>query len=128
MADKPQRASEYRSEQVALVRSTCLYVATKLGDLIDDVVVVGGLVPSLLIDQRDLPEGVSTHVGTMDLDVGLKLALLDHGRYGPRPVCHSQGLAGLCKLPGQLGAPPLEEEALRRADDYRTFTLDAGST
>jgi len=33
MADKPKRASEYRSEQVALVRSTCLYVATKLGEL-----------------------------------------------------------------------------------------------
>lgn len=81
MADKPKRASEYRSEQVTLVRSTCLYVATKLGDLMEDVVVIGGLVPSLLIDQRDLPDGVSTHVGTMDLDVGLKLALLDHGRY-----------------------------------------------
>ena len=71
MADKHQRASEYTSEQVALVCSTCLYVATKLGDLIDDVVVVGGLVPSLLIDQGSLPEGVSTQVGTMDLDVGL---------------------------------------------------------
>ena len=81
MADKPKRASEHRSEQVTLVRSTCLYVATKLGDLMEDVVVIGGLVPSLLIDQRDLPDGVSTHVGTMDLDVGLKLALLDHGRY-----------------------------------------------
>jgi hypothetical protein len=77
MADKPKRASESRSEQVTLVRSTCLYVATKLGDLMEDVVVIGGLVPSLLIDQRDLPDGVSTHVGTMDLDVGLKLALLE---------------------------------------------------
>ena len=34
----------------------------------EDVVVIGGLVPSLLIDQRDLPDGVSTHVGTMDLE------------------------------------------------------------
>jgi len=81
MADKPKRASEYKSEQVELVRSTCLYVATKLGDLMDEVVVVGGLVPSLLIDQGALPEGASAHVGTMDLDVGLKLALLDEGRY-----------------------------------------------
>ncbi len=81
MADKPKRASEYRSEQVELVRATCLYVATKLGDLMDEVVVVGGLVPSLLIDQSALPEGASAHVGTMDLDVGLKLALLDEGRY-----------------------------------------------
>jgi hypothetical protein len=81
MADKPKRASEYKSEQVELVRATCLYVATKLGDLIDEVVVVGGLVPSLLIDQTTLSEGASAHIGTMDLDVGLKLALLDHGRY-----------------------------------------------
>lgn len=81
MADKPKRASEYKSEQVELVRATCLYVATKLGDLMNDVVVVGGLVPSLLIDQGTLPEGTSAHVGTMDLDVGLKLALLDEGRY-----------------------------------------------
>ena len=81
MADKPQRASEYTSEHVALVRATCLYVATKLGDLMDEVVVVGGLVPSLLIDQGTLPEGTSAHVGTLDLDVGLKLALLDEGRY-----------------------------------------------
>src|SRR5512135_1415930 len=81
MDDKPKKASEYKSEQVELVRSTCLYVATKLGDLMDEVVVVGGLVPSLLVDQSALPEGVSAHVGTMDLDVGLKLALLDHGRY-----------------------------------------------
>src|SRR5512137_2424935 len=81
MADKPKRASDYKSEQVELVRSTCLYVATKLGDLMDEVVVVGGLVPSLLIDPGALPQGASAHVGTMDLDVGLKLALLDKGRY-----------------------------------------------
>jgi len=81
MADKPKRASEYRSEQVELVRATCLYVATKLGDLMDDLVVIGGLVPSLLIDQETLPVGSSAHVGTMDLDVGLTLALLDEGRY-----------------------------------------------
>jgi len=81
VADKPKRAWEYSSEQVELVRATCLYVATKLGDLMDEVVVVGGLVPSLLIDPGALPEGASAHVGTMDLDIGLRLALLDEGRY-----------------------------------------------
>ena len=30
------------------MRQTCLYVATKLGDLLHDLIVVGGLVPSLL--------------------------------------------------------------------------------
>ena len=81
MADKPNRASEYTSQQVELVRATCLYVATKLGDLMDDLVIVGGLVPSLLVDQRALPNGAVPHVGTLDLDVGLGLALLNEGSY-----------------------------------------------
>ena len=81
MADKPKRGSEYRSEQFELVRATCLYLATKLGDMTDDLVIVGGLVPSLIVDQTALPEDVAAHVGTMDLDVGLQLALLDEGRY-----------------------------------------------
>lgn len=81
MPDKPKRASDYESEQVELVRATCLYVATKLGDLMDELVVVGGLVPSLLIDCESLSEDAAAHVGTMDLDIGLMLALLDEGRY-----------------------------------------------
>jgi len=81
VAEKPGRVSEYKSEQAELVRATCLYVATKLGDLMEELVVVGGLVPSLLIDPAGLPEGTPAHVGTLDLDVGLALALLDEGRY-----------------------------------------------
>jgi hypothetical protein len=81
MADKPKRASLYESEQTELVRSTCLYVATKLGDLMEDLVIVGGLVPSLIVDQAMLPSGADVHVGTMDLDVGLQVALLEEGRY-----------------------------------------------
>jgi hypothetical protein len=71
MPDKPTTAAGYRSEHVQLVRATCLYVATKLGDLMDELVVVGGLVPSLIIDQATLPQDTDPHVGTMDLDVGL---------------------------------------------------------
>lgn len=56
----------------------CLYVATILGDLIDEVVVIGGLVPYLIIDQVGASE---PHVGTRDLDLGLSLALLDDARY-----------------------------------------------
>ena len=81
MPRKPQHASEYSPDHIALVRATCLYVATKLGDLMDEIVVVGGLVPSLLIHPEELPAGTPEHVGTMDLDVGLTLALLDQGRY-----------------------------------------------
>jgi hypothetical protein len=81
VADKPKRASEYKSEHVELVRATCLYVATKLGDMMEDLLIVGGLVPSLIVDQETLDENVDPHVGTMDLDVGLQLALLSEGRY-----------------------------------------------
>ncbi len=81
MPEKPSFASDYTKEQVDLVRQTCLYVATKLGDLMDDFVVVGGLVPSLLIPDKSLAEGEDVHIGTMDLDLGLSLALLDTKRY-----------------------------------------------
>jgi len=32
MPEKPSSAEEYSSEQTELVRATCLYTATKLGD------------------------------------------------------------------------------------------------
>jgi hypothetical protein len=70
MPEKPTTAAGYAPDQVARVKSTCLYLATKLGDLMDELVVVGGLVPSLLIDQAHVPENVTAHVGTLDLDLG----------------------------------------------------------
>jgi hypothetical protein len=60
---------------------TCRYICTILGDFTEDIVIVGGLVPSLLIDQSNLPEGVEPHAGTMDLDIGLSLAVLDDKLY-----------------------------------------------
>jgi hypothetical protein len=81
MTTKPTRARGYDRGQFDRVRATCLYVATKLGDLIHETVIVGGLVPSLLIDQRGLQSIEDRHVGTMDLDVGLALGLLDDQRY-----------------------------------------------
>lgn len=81
MAEKPTTAAGYRSDQVALARATLLYVATRLGDLIEEMVVVGGLVPSLLVDQEALPPETPIHVGTLDVDMGLTVALLSEGRY-----------------------------------------------
>ena len=81
MPEKPSFSSDYKREDLELVRQTCLYVATKLGDLLDDLVVVGGLVPSLLIPDESLPAGEDVHIGTVDLDLGLSLALLDTKRY-----------------------------------------------
>ena len=81
MIAKPATRDGYGSEQLALVRRTCLYLATRLGDLLDEIVVVGGLVPYLLIDQEELPAGLEPHAGTMDLDMGLAAVILNHERY-----------------------------------------------
>ena len=55
MPEKPTTAAGDTPDQVARVKSTCWYLATKLRDLMDELVVVGGLVPSLLIDEEHLP-------------------------------------------------------------------------
>src|SRR5476649_1288198 len=81
MPSKPTTAAGYSGRQVELVRATCLYVATRLGDLMDELVVVGGLVPSLLIDQANLGQEMEPHVGTLDLDIGLSLAVFDDEHY-----------------------------------------------
>ena len=81
MTDKPTTATGYEPDHTEFVRATCLYIATKLGDIMDELVVIGGLVPSLLIKQEDLPAEADSHVGTMDLDIGLTLKLLLDGRY-----------------------------------------------
>ncbi|MGE0082697.1 MAG: hypothetical protein AB7U81_15560 [Thiohalomonadaceae bacterium] len=81
MTAKPTTADGYPPGQVARVRATCLYLATKLGDLMPEMVVVGGLVPALLIDQHNLPGNVMPYVGTMDLDLGLAFALVAEERY-----------------------------------------------
>ena len=79
---KPLRASDYRTEDVELVVSAALHVATVLGDLMGELTIIGGLVPTLLFLGRDdqAPEEDS-HCGTNDLDVALAVALLDDSRY-----------------------------------------------
>ena len=81
MTSKPTSGDGYDSEQMERVKQICLYMATRLGDLLDEVVVVGGLVPGLLVNQNPLPAGLSPHVGTLDLDMGLALAVLNQERY-----------------------------------------------
>jgi len=114
MAEKPMTAAGYRGEYLALVRATCLYVATKLGDVMDDLVVVGGLVPSLLIDQGKLAEGADVHVGTMDLDVGLAVALLDQGRY--RTITERLRHAGFSHDVNEEGNPTRQRWKIVRAE------------
>ncbi len=63
------------------VRQACLEVAVKLGDFIEDICVVGGLVPSLIIDQDNFAGNAERHLGTLDLDLGFSMAVLDQKLY-----------------------------------------------
>jgi hypothetical protein len=72
-------AEGYPPELAIAARRTCLHVATILGDLSGDIIVVGGLVPYLIIDQND--EAIAQHVGTRDLDLGLSLGVLEEEQY-----------------------------------------------
>ena len=74
--------ASYTPEGLNRVRTACLTVATVLGDLMEEeITIVGGLVPSLIIDQENLPEGADRHPGTMDLDLALQLAVLEESGY-----------------------------------------------
>lgn len=81
MTDKPTTSAGYEPEHGRSVYSTCLYAATRLGDFLNDMVVVGGLVPSLLVNQDELVWDTDAHAGTLDLDLGLSLGFLDEERY-----------------------------------------------
>lgn len=81
--DKPRHRSGYTAATTLQVESTCLTVAATLGSFLDDLCIVGGLVPSLLLDRAlgPDPSAGASHPGTNDLDVGLAIALLDDERY-----------------------------------------------
>ncbi len=85
MADrgKPRHRSGYSREETKQVETSLLTVAVTLGGLMDQICIVGGLVPTLLIDHEvgPDPETEAGHPGTSDLDVGLAIALLEDEKY-----------------------------------------------
>ena len=81
MLRKPATRADYRDDDLGRVRRACLYVATRLGDMLEDIVLVGGLAPSLLVDHLGRAPGIGAHAGTRDLDLGLALAILEEDRY-----------------------------------------------
>ena len=102
MTAKPTTRDGYSSDQLDVVTQTCLYVFTKIGDLLDDVVIVGGLVPYLLVDQDDPPMLLGPHSGTTDLDLGLSLATFDEERYQDLTRIHRRDASVLVR-PGIRG-------------------------
>lgn len=80
---KPRHHSGYSREETEQVEMVCLTVIGTLGAYVKDLCVVGGLVPTLLIDRQLDPDDTyeDRHPGTNDFDVGLSIALLDDKRY-----------------------------------------------
>jgi hypothetical protein len=80
---KPRHRSGYSDEETELVKSACLTVAVTLGALMGELCIVGGLIPSLLIDQQigPDPDTGDMHPGTNDLDIGLAVGLLNDEQY-----------------------------------------------
>jgi hypothetical protein len=77
-------------------------VATVLGDFMQaELTVVGGLVPPLLVPQGSLMAGMDAHCGTLDLDLGLSLAVLDAERYAE--IAERLRAAGFCPDRGTQG-------------------------
>lgn len=119
MSVKPPTAEGYHNAPVELVRATCLQVATVLGDLMGDLVIVGGFVPTLLVDQENLSEGVDAHVGTLDLDVGMSLAIFDDEHY--KAITERLRGAGFKADINENGNPVFQRWLHR---EYRQITVD----
>jgi len=82
MTDKPQHIGGYDDARTELAEKVLLEVWRRLGEFHDFLVLVGGLVPRYLIPQR--PKSGQTppaHCGTMDVDLGISLAVADAETY-----------------------------------------------
>lgn len=71
MKQRQKTASDFSADQTARVIQACVAVLDALREMSNDLTVVGGLVPTLLIDVRASHD--SPHIGTTDVDVSLAL-------------------------------------------------------
>lgn len=76
MTTKFKTRAEYDSVSMEPLTSGVIELMTRLGDIADQIVVVGGLAPFLLFTNA-----VEPPTGTLDVDLGLSLALLNEERY-----------------------------------------------
>ena len=67
---------DYSRHAVEAARSVLLELAHLLGEYSDDMVLVGGWVPELLLDAKQTP-----HVGSIDVDLALDHRSLEQPRY-----------------------------------------------
>lgn len=81
-----KHVGQYGPDALDRCRRTCLQVAVDLGEYLNDVVLVGGLVPTLLVDEAPLSSrrrDGERHPGSLDVDLALAFAVVDEERYQP---------------------------------------------
>lgn len=76
MSDEPRHEKDYEPRQVAAAKRVIVDVMQVLASFRDCLVLVGGWVPDLVIDDAADP-----HVGSIDVDLALDAAKLNDGRY-----------------------------------------------
>ncbi len=95
--DERKTTLDYTPETYDRVHQAMLHVATVLGDWMEQVTLIGGIVPSLLVPAGGLPKGVEAHPGTADLDLALQLSVLT-----------DDGYAAISQLLREAGYSPME--------------------
>jgi hypothetical protein len=73
---EPQSANDYDDRTTAAVRSVLIELGQILGSFRTRFAVIGGSVPCLLLRDAEM-----THVGTLDVDLGLDAEALGEGQY-----------------------------------------------
>lgn len=79
--NKPQTYHEYSKEQTELAEQVLLEVWSRLGQYRSFLVLVGGLVPRYIVDQRKAAKQNAAHHGSMDVDLGISMAVKDLEAY-----------------------------------------------
>ncbi len=72
---------DYTPERLERCRRACRELVFRLGDFRDEIRIVGGLVPTLIIDQTSEQFQDDQHLGTLDVDIGLGISIMDENRY-----------------------------------------------
>ena len=82
MAGKPQTSAGYSQAATELAERVLLEVWSRLGEFRQHLVLVGGLVPRYLVRRRSVSQGMTpAHCGTMDVDLGISLAVAELRTY-----------------------------------------------
>ena len=76
MIPEPRQRDDYSPRQVEAARRVLVDLGQVLAAFVDCLVVVGGWVPDLLLEQAEEP-----HVGSIDVDLALDAKKLAEGRY-----------------------------------------------